>query len=123
MKMLRIRSSLKNLITKPSLVTIPCFILPSTVRCFSCSKTLALKQNSFLSKRNRNFTLDSIHGGAFIVRGLSSFPAPHTVEFNDSASCSGVDNNSGNVIEEDIRASIPVRAYFISTRFVACFFT
>ncbi|OVA09933.1 Protein of unknown function DUF155 [Macleaya cordata] len=112
-------SSIKLFGTSKSSITSPCLLLPNTIRCFSsCPKTLILKQSlssSFFPTGNRNLSFNSTHGGSSIVRCLSSTPSPFTLEVNDSASGSEVNYNGGNVNEEDIRASIPVRAYFFST--------
>ncbi|KAI3980508.1 hypothetical protein MKX01_008925 [Papaver californicum] len=115
--MLGVRNSLKLFTIKSSssIIKKPCLIIPkNTIRCFSCPKTTT----QFFS--NRNFSFVSVNrngsggGGSVIVRGFSCSAAASTnpVELNDSASFSGVVYDT---VEEEIRASIPVRSYFLST--------
>lgn len=55
-----------------------------------------------------------------VVRCLSSIQNPNrvpTVDFNESVSCSEIGDGANDAVEEDtIPSSIPVRAYFFSTR-------
>ncbi|KAI3964573.1 hypothetical protein MKW92_027156 [Papaver armeniacum] len=118
--MLGVRNSLKLFTIKSSssIVTKPCFIIPkNTIRCFSCPKTTT----QFFSNRNLGFVSVNRNGsgdgaGSVSIRGFSSAAASasastNPVELNDSASFSGVVYDT----VEEIRASIPVRSFFLST--------
>ncbi|KAI3852105.1 hypothetical protein MKW98_020104 [Papaver atlanticum] len=113
--MLGVRNSLKLFTIKSSssIVTKSCFIIPkNTIRCFSCPKTTT----QFFSNRNLGFVSVNRNGsGSVSIRGFSSSAAAsastNPVELNDSASFSGVVYDT----VEEIRASIPVRSFFLST--------
>ncbi|XP_026411806.1 sporulation protein RMD1-like [Papaver somniferum] len=112
--MLGVRNSLKLFTIKssPSIIIKPCLIIPkNTIRCFSCPRTTT----QFFSNRNLGFVSVNRNGsGDVSIRGFSSAAASastNPVELNDSASFSGVVYDT----VEEIRASIPVRSFFLST--------
>lgn len=61
--------------------------------------------------------------GLIVVRCLSSVSPAPTLEWNEPVSCSEVGNGDCGSVDEDSKSSIPVRAYFFSTRFASiCLF-
>jgi len=61
--------------------------------------------------------------GLTVVRCVSSVSPAPTLEWNEPVSCSEVGNGDSGSVEEDSKSSIPVRAYFFSTRFASiCLF-
>ncbi|RZC83799.1 hypothetical protein C5167_046587 [Papaver somniferum] len=116
--MLGVRNSLKLFTIKSSssIIAKPCLIIPkNTIRCFSCPRTTT----PFFTNRNLGFVSVNRNGsgdgaGSVSIRGFSSAAASastNPVELNDSASFSGVVYDT----VEEIRASIPVRSFFLST--------
>lgn len=57
--------------------------------------------------------------GLFVVRCVSSVSPAPTLDWNEPVSCSEVGNGDNGSVEEDSKSSIPVRAYFFSTRFAS----
>lgn len=81
----------------------------------SASSVLGLRSQSFGSGI-----------GLLIVRCISSVSPAHTLEWNEPVSGSEVGDGNNGTVQEETKPSIPVRAYFFSTRFVsiwvfACF--
>ena len=54
--------------------------------------------------------------GVFALRCVSSVSSAPTLDWNEAVSCSEVGDGNGGSVEEDTKPSIPVRAYFFSTR-------
>lgn len=97
----------------------------------SLSKTLvpctnSATDSSLLGLRNQSFCSGSVSGfGLLIVRCVSSVSPARTFEWNEPVPCSEVGDSCSQVgdgcngtVEEDAKPSIPVRAFFFSTRFV-----
>lgn len=57
-----------------------------------------------------------------VVRCVSSVPHADTLEWNEPVSCSEVGDGHKATVDENAKPSIPVRAYFFSTRFVFSFY-
>lgn len=108
--------------------SLPFLKLPHS-RHFSSSRTLTISPipNPFSRILAFNRRQNGI-GTLVVVRCASSLSSsmPNsqytTVDWNEPVSCSEVgDEGKSTSVEEDTRPSIPVRAYFFSTRFVFLF--
>lgn len=92
---------------KPHSLSPPKTLVPHT-NTASASSILGLGSQTFSS----GF-------GLLVVRCISSVSPAHTLEWNEPVSCSEVGDGNNETVEEDTKPSIPVRAYFFSTRFVS----
>ena len=123
------RSQLRAMLLSPSPRPLTTLLTRSSnssrPRLFALHKTLSFHSHpSFRSPTALNFPASS----AFVVpvRCLSSIFPANTLEWNEPVSCSEVGDADGegrSLGEEDSRTSIPVRAYFFSTRFVLGWFS
>lgn len=94
--------------------------LPKTLVPFTTNSAKAAAASSLLVGPRSGFCL-------VIVRCVSSVSSAPTLEWNEPVSCSEVGDScseevvNGNIgtVEDDAKPSIPVRAYFFSTRFVS----
>lgn len=93
-------------------------LLPPSPHSLSLPQTLILRPTSHPSNFNPRIT----HGfGVLLAKCVSSISSAHTVDWNEPVTYSeDGDSNSGGVSEEDTKSSIPVRAFFFSTRLVCC---
>ncbi|KAK9126846.1 hypothetical protein Scep_015692 [Stephania cephalantha] len=88
----------------------PSFTFTRT-RFVSSARTLA----SFPQTR---FNSCSNGGSRFclvVTRSLCSMPSPHMFDLNEPVFCSEIGDAGSGLAEEDVKVSIPVRAFFFST--------
>ncbi|XP_010253493.1 PREDICTED: sporulation protein RMD1 [Nelumbo nucifera] len=94
-----------------------CLVIPTSPRCFSTTKSSTFQRN-LLSFNSRPSGSNFGSGcRTLVIRGLSSIPSAHTLDWNESVSCSEIGDGPSSTIteEEEMKPSIPVRAYFFST--------
>lgn len=102
---------------------------PPTLASSVITQTLPLStrnsrsySRSIFTRRTTHLNCTSDFADSLLVKCLSSASSAecHTVvDWNDAVSCSEVGDGAttGSTLEEDTKTSIPVRAYFFSTRF------
>ncbi|XP_059628245.1 protein RETARDED ROOT GROWTH-LIKE-like [Cornus florida] len=90
---------------------------PNRPVAFYLPKTLNFGQfHRFSNLNSRSGFIFGSDSSFVVAKCISTISSANTVDWNEPVSCSEVgDGSNGGVSEEDIRASIPVRAYFFST--------
>lgn len=90
---------------------------PSHPRYFSLYQTLVPRH--FSTSNLRPDVARRFDSSFVVAKCISSITPAGTLEWNEPIMCSqvGSGDDVGGVSEEDTKASIPVRAFFFSTRF------